>query len=74
MLYHKFNYRLIEIILSYFKRQRIPDYTECSVAKLTVLAFSQQYSGLRTQDSGLRTPRSRMTVYFDRFRNRIDAE
>jgi hypothetical protein len=39
-MYHKFNYRLIEIILSYFKRQRIPDYTECSVAKLTVLAFS----------------------------------
>jgi hypothetical protein len=35
MLYQKFNYRLIEIILSYFKRQRIPDYTERSAAKLT---------------------------------------
>jgi hypothetical protein len=41
MLYHKFNYRLIEIIVSYFKRQRTSGYTECSAAKLTVFAISQ---------------------------------
>jgi hypothetical protein len=42
MLYHKFNYRLIEIITFYFKRQRTSDHTECSAAKLTVFTISQR--------------------------------
>jgi hypothetical protein len=41
MMYHKFNYRLIETEETYFKRPRIYHCTECSAANIRFCGFSQ---------------------------------
>jgi hypothetical protein len=52
MLYHKFNYRLIETTQPYFKSHWIFCYTECSAVKLTVFGISQHilYGSYRFQN------------------------
>jgi hypothetical protein len=49
MLYHKFNYRLIETTQTYFKRHWTFGYTECSTVKLCTVFGISQHRGIETK-------------------------